>query len=528
MPYGESWVDKTSYNPVYTTPHKFNGKELDAESGYSYYGARYYAGNVGVSEDSELGIWLSVDPMAHKYPHLSPYVYCANNPVKYIDPNGMEIYITGSEQGAAYKQLEKGAKRYGIKTSMGSNGKVGATYIGKGEISAEGQQILDAANRTDITINLKTTNGYTTSEGTFMIGGAFMGNTLEKKQKKIGKDDFISYDAVTSIGSRAFVHCSGLTSVTIPNSVTSIGDAAFSECTGLTSVTIGNSVTSIGDGAFGSCSGLTSVTIPNSVTSIGSYAFAVCSGLTSVTIPNSVTSIGQGAFRECTGLMSVTIGNYVTSIGSYAFQNCSGLTSLTIPNSVTSIGQDAFEHCSGLTSVTIGNSVTSIGHGAFANCSGLTSVTIGNSVTSIESYAFSDCTGLASITCLAITPPTITSSTFSGISANAVFYVPCVSEDDYMAAQYWSGFNYGECFAENSLNDVDGVAEVSIYPNPAKDVLNIACVDKIEGVEIFNLLGQKVYAGTKTTIDVSNFAKGNYVAKLHTDKGVTTKKFVVE
>ena len=59
------------------------------------------------------------------------------------------------------------------------------------------------------------------------------------------------------------------------------------------------SVTSIGDGAFYYCSGLTSVTIPNSVTSIGDGAFSYCSGLTSITIPNSVTSIGTATFAYC-------------------------------------------------------------------------------------------------------------------------------------------------------------------------------------------------------------------------------------
>ena len=58
-------------------------------------------------------------------------------------------------------------------------------------------------------------------------------------------------------------------------------------------------VTSIGEYAFYECSGLTSVTIPNSVTSIGDWAFSYCSGLTSVTIPNSVSSIGDGAFSSC-------------------------------------------------------------------------------------------------------------------------------------------------------------------------------------------------------------------------------------
>ena len=88
----------------------------------------------------------------------------------------------------------------------------------------------------------------------------------------------------TSIENSAFWACSGLTSVTIPNSVTSISYNAFNDCTGLTSVTIGNSVTEIGSSAFIFCRGLTSVTIPNSVTSIGGFAFEYCRGLTSVTI----------------------------------------------------------------------------------------------------------------------------------------------------------------------------------------------------------------------------------------------------
>ena len=62
----------------------FTGKERDSETGFSYFGARYY--------DSDLMTgWLSVDPLADKYPGLSPYAYCANNPVKLVDPDGEEI-----------------------------------------------------------------------------------------------------------------------------------------------------------------------------------------------------------------------------------------------------------------------------------------------------------------------------------------------------------------------------------------------------------------------------------------------------
>jgi len=113
--------------------------------------------------------------------------------------------------------------------------------------------------------------------------------------------------------------------------------------------------TSIGVHAFLCCSGLTSITIPNSVTSIGTNAFLGCSGLTSITIPNSVTSIGSSAFCHCRSLTSITIPNSVINIGCWAFWDCRSLTSITIPNSLVSIGDCAFYGCSHLTSVTIGD-----------------------------------------------------------------------------------------------------------------------------------------------------------------------------
>ena len=301
---------------------------------------------------------------------------------------------------------------------------------------------------------------------------------------------------VTSIGVAAFQNCSGLTSVTIPNSVTSIDLWAFQYCSGLTSVTIPNSVTSIGVGAFRNCSGLTSVTIPNSVTSIGGNAFEDCSNLTSVTIPNSVTSIGVAAFQNCSGLTSVTIPNSVTSINGYAFSGCCGLTSVTIPNSVTSIGGSAFHNCSGLTTVNfnatncttmgsssypvfngctnlatlnIGENVSQIPNYAFYGCSGLTSVTIPNSVTSIGDYAFYNCSGLAEITSLAIAAPTLENNTFSGISSTIPVYIPCGSLASYQTT--WSYFsNIIAPFPNISINvgvtdSTFGVSNVTDGPN---------------------------------------------------------------
>jgi hypothetical protein len=87
-------------------------------------------------------------------------------------------------------------------------------------------------------------------------------------------------------------------------------------------------VTSI-DGAFYGCSGLTSVTIPNSVTSIGWAAFYNCSGLTSITIPNSVTSIGNNAFSGCSGLTTVFYGGTDSTAWSAISIDSFGNTPLT-------------------------------------------------------------------------------------------------------------------------------------------------------------------------------------------------------
>ena len=108
------------------------------------------------------------------------------------------------------------------------------------------------------------------------------------------------------------------------------------------------SVTSIGSYAFWNCSGLTSVTIPNSVTRIGSNAFQGCSSLTSIKLPTGLTTIENTIFTGCSSLTSIELPAGVTNIGNYAFSSCSNLTSIELPAGLTSIGNDAFNSCSSL------------------------------------------------------------------------------------------------------------------------------------------------------------------------------------
>ena len=313
---------------------------------------------------------------------------------------------------------------------------------------------------------------------------------------------------VTSIGTRAFDGCTGLTSIKIPNSVTNIGWEAFCNCTGLTSVIIPNSVTNIEYYAFKGCTSLTSITIPNSVTSIGGYAFSGCTSVTyplynahifaymppsysgAYTIPNGIESIGIGAFCNCTGLTSVTIPNSITCIANSAFKGCTGLTSITIPNSVTSFENLAFDDCSINTinfagsiedwcnktwspvsvsgnyqlqfngvlqeNIIIPNSITGVGQWAFWGCTSLTSVTIPSSVTSIGDGAFQNCTGLTSVTI----PNSVTSignSAFSGCTGLTSINIP-----DSVISIGWETFqnctSLTSVIIPNSVTSIGGYA----------------------------------------------------------------------
>ena len=264
---------------------------------------------------------------------------------------------------------------------------------------------------------------------------------------------------VKSIGGSAFSDCSGLTSVTIPDSVTRVESFAFYSCSGLTNITIGNSVTNIGMGAFSFCSGLTSVIIGNGVRIIDYQAFYNCSRLTSVTIGNGVKSIGSSAFENCSGLTSVTIPNSVTIIGGSAFRFCSGLTSITIPDSVTGIGEEAFRGCNNiiiklkgicyvdkwvvgvvnnsLSTAEIENTTRGIADGAFNYCKFLTSVTIPDSVKSIGYQAFYNCSNLT-VNMFPSTPPTLGLNAIP--STIQSIYVQQSSKAAYQAATNWTTF----------------------------------------------------------------------------------------
>lgn len=110
---------------------------------------------------------------------------------------------------------------------------------------------------------------------------------------------------VTGIKMQAFIECTSLKSVSMPESMTWIGDSAFAGCTGLEQVEFSPNLTTIGPNSFYSCNGLTSVVVPDKVTSIESLAFFGCLKLESITIPASVTTLDSTFVFGCTNLKKI-------------------------------------------------------------------------------------------------------------------------------------------------------------------------------------------------------------------------------
>jgi PKD repeat protein len=359
----------------------------------------------------------------------------ANSPTSWQWDFNNDGIIDSTMQNPSYTYTTAGTYTVNLTVSnpAGSGDEVKADYITVKEQASPASNFTYTSDGSSITIT-----EYTGSDGIVIIPAEIEGLPVIT----IGASAFADCsglttvsipDSVTTIGDSAFSDCSGLTTLSIPNNVTSIGYYAFQGCSGLTTLNIPNNVTSIGNYMFQGCSGLTTVSIPENVTSIGTRAFEDCSGLTTLSLPNSVTSIGNGAFADCFGLTTLSIGSGVTYIGGSAFSGCSALTainadtnnslytsvygvlydkdittliqcpfgktgSVTIPDSVIRIDDFAFSDCINLTSLTIPDSVTSIGTNAFRDCTNLTSVTIGNSVTSIGNFAFMGCSSLTTVT----------------------------------------------------------------------------------------------------------------------------------
>jgi len=219
---------------------------------------------------------------------------------------------------------------------------------------------------------------------------------------------------VTAIASHAFLNCTKITSVILPDGITVIGESAFGYCSSLESINIPSNVTNIDSYAFRYCKKLESVTFTSGALLVGNSAFSGCNAIRKVNAPDIETwcNIGFGeiwsnpltcssnAKLYLNGIAvtgTITVPGGVAAIPNGAFANQYDITDVYIPDSVTSIGDSAFSCCTGIESIIIPNNVTVIESDTFKNCIRLETVYLPDSIQKIQQYAFDNCSAIKKV-----------------------------------------------------------------------------------------------------------------------------------
>ena len=146
---------------------------------------------------------------------------------------------------------------------------------------------------------------------------------------------------VTHIDMNAFMNCTGLTEVSLPESVCSISMSAFDNCRSLKTIKLPKKVSFdyfwvsddektfyIGENAFASCTALEEIELPEGTRELSQNVFYFCNSLKSVILPSTLTTIGEGAFAGCDALTSITVKAFTPPVLEDAgvFDSCSGAT----------------------------------------------------------------------------------------------------------------------------------------------------------------------------------------------------------
>ena len=240
-----------------------------------------------------------------------------------------------------------------------------------------------------------------------------------------------------------FSRCRGLQCIVVPSTVTSILTDAFFDCIKLKYMSLPHGVTSLANEAFKNCSALKRVCLPDSIATLSSYTFQSCHDLEAVSIPSSITTISSYAFHSCASLKDAVIPSSVTSIGSYAFNACTRLKNAVFPTGLNKLDTYTFFNCFKLERFTIPQSVTNISNYAFGRCESLAAISIPSGVTTLGNSILNGCNNLTEIHFQGTTPPSATSSSFTGVPADCVIYVPAGSLSAYTsAANYPSSATY--------------------------------------------------------------------------------------
>lgn len=231
--------------------------------------------------------------------------------------------------------------------------------------------------------------------------------------------------------------------------------------------------------------GLTKLDIAIGVDSIDDTAFMLSSSLKEVNIPY-IKWIGKSAFAHCSIKELNLSSMYLKYIGDGAFSSNKQMTKVTITaQQLKELPDYVFCYCEKLATITINTNITKIGKQAFAFNKAIKTITLPFSLKNMGDEVFYDDNNLKEIKCLATTPPTATSETFSGLNtANLKVIVPVGTVSKYKSATGWKELNITD-----GTQDVDNVSVQ--HGTPTKVIENGKVVIRT-GENTYTVTGQEV------------------------------------
>ena len=264
-------------------------------------------------------------------------------------------------------------------------------------------------------------------------------------------------DNVTNVYNYLLDGCTGITTISLPESLVSINEYAFRNCSSLPEMTLPSALGSIGSHAFDGCSSIERLTINNSdkaltlgtensmffdspikslyvgrdlsysvnsynypyehapfyqqkgltelqfsqegnISNIAAYFLYEAEKLPTLVLPEGITQINNYAFYKNSALTTVSLPTTLNKIGDCAFSGDTSIPSLTLPDNVTSVGQSAFRNCSAMESIHLSEKLSALNQYVLADCASLKTITIPPSVTEINTGAFNDDNSLTDVT----------------------------------------------------------------------------------------------------------------------------------
>lgn len=342
---------------------------------------------------------------------------------------------------------------------------------------------------------------------------SYVSLTIPESVTFIGEKAFVGSEKLNDVVWNA-VNCEdfnaipfdNMTSITFGNKVENV-PAYLCADTKVANVTLPGSVKTIGTRAFIDCVDLKSVTMAaGGSMQIADYAFMNCLNLTSMQLPKDATKVGRFAFSYCSSLEALELPETLSEIGEQAFYNCFALESIDVPAGITTLNPFTFHNCSNLVSVELGENLESLCYNVFTNTKLDTITCFAQNPPLVYGIdGLYDVVENENEETGEVVMDTVPAEQYDFFTVNTqvcILKVPAESIDAYKAHKSWGKFV--------NIMPIGGSASA-----PASSDANIYAIDGqlyvdglVDDYKVYDIFGHLIYRGNNSSL---NLAKGIYI-----------------